>query len=139
MQKTMVKACLFPALTGLLAGATAMAAAMLLGAAAAVKLEISISGYAVMVWLPVACGAFAAGLFAAAFAKEGKLLCGLAAAMLLWLVLLILLREYALSELVRGGVMLVSGMLGAMLPMRKRRNYKPGKAHARVRPRKGAF
>ena len=44
MQKTMVKACLFPALTGLLAGAAAMAAAMLLGAAAAVKLEISISG-----------------------------------------------------------------------------------------------
>ena len=61
------------------------------------------------------------------------------AAVLAGLVLLILLREYALSELVRGGVMLVSGMLGAMLRMRKRRNYKPGKAHARVRPRKGAF
>ena len=134
MQKPMVKACLFPVLIGLSAGAAVMAAAMLLGAMAAVKLELSLSGYAFVVWLP-ACGAFAAGLFAAAFAKEGKLLCGSAAAMLLWLALLIMLREYALSELIRGGIMLVTGILGALMTMRKRRKFKPGKAHARVRPR----
>ena len=139
MQKPMVKACLFPVLIGLLAGAAAMTAAMLLGAMAAVKLELALSGYAFVVWLPVACGAFAAGLFAAAFAKEGKLLCGLAATVLLWLALLLTLREIALSELARGGIMLVLGMLGTFMTMRKRRKFKPGKAHARVRPRKGAF
>lgn len=139
MQKIEVKSCLFPVLTGLLAGIAAVAAAMLLGALAAVKLELAPSGYSFMVWLPVAGGAFFAGLFGAAFAKETKFLCGLAAAVLLWVGLLLLLREIAVTELVRCIMMLAIGALGSLMASRKRQKFKPGKAHARVRPRRGSF
>ncbi len=139
VQKIEVKSYLFPVLTGLLAGVAAAAAMMLLGALAAVKLELAPSGYPFLVWLPVFTGAFAAGVFGAAFAKGTKLLCGSAAAVLLWVALVLLLREVAATELVRCGVMLLAGALGALMASRKRQRFKPGKAHARVRPRRGSF
>lgn len=139
MQKIGVKGCLFPVLTGLLAGVAILAAAMLLGALAAVKLELAPSGYGAMIWLPVVAGAFFAGLFGAAFAKEAKFFCGLIAAALLWVGLLLLLREIAVTELVRCVIMLAVGALGSLLVSRKRQKFKLGKAHARVRPRRGSF
>jgi hypothetical protein len=127
MRKTLVKDCLFPALIGLAVGAAAAAAILLLGALAAVKLQLSLTGYGPLSWLPVICGAISAGMAGAGAAKEGKLLSGMLAALLLWLVLLMLLESYQPAELLRGGVMLLGGALGAAAFRRKRRKFKPGK------------
>ncbi len=131
-----VKGYLFPIAIGLLAGSGVTAAMMLLTALAAVKLQLALSGYPAMVWIPVCFGGLAAGGFGSGFAGERKGLCGIAAAFLLWGISLALLQSPGWGELLRGGVLLLTGAAGAGMVCGRRTKFKPGKARPRVKPRR---
>ena len=104
-----VKGYLFPIAIGLLAGSAVTAVMMLLAAVFAVKLDMALSSYPILVWIPVCCGGLAAGSFGSGFAVERKGLCGIIAAFLLWGLSLLLLRSPGVGELLRGGVLLLTG------------------------------
>ena len=105
-------------------------------------LKLSDGGLRLLVWLPVIFGGFAAGGIGAGFAPDLKLPCGLLPALLLWAAVLLLQQEYGLMELLRGGVILLSGGVGAAAFSQGRKKFKPGKGRPgmrRARPRKGPF
>ena len=131
-----VKGYLFPIAIGLLAGSAVTAVMMLLAALFAVKLEMALSSYSMLVWIPVCCGGLAAGSFGSGFAVERKGLCGIIAAFLLWGLSLLLLQSPGVGELLRGGVLLLTGAAGAGMVCGKRAKFKPGKARSRVKPRR---
>ena len=137
-----LRGCIFPVAVGLICGAAAVLLMMLLSALGASELKLSDRGLSLLIWVPVLFGGFAAGATGAGFAPEFKLLCGILPAMLLWVVVLLLQREYSLLELVRGGAFFLSGGAGAMAFSRKRQHFKLGKGRPgmhKARPRKGPF
>lgn len=131
-----VKGFLFPIAIGLLAGSAVTAVMMPLSALCAVKLEMALSSYPMLIWIPVCMGGLAAGGFGSGFAGERKMLCGVIATVLLWGMSLLLLRSPGVGELLRGGVLLLTGTVGAGMVSGKRTKFKPGKARSRVRPRR---
>ena len=137
-----LKGLIFPLAAGWAGGMAAAAVLMLLCALAAPALGLSEGGFDLLVWLPAVLGGFAAGGFAAGFAPEWKLPCGAASALLVWAVVLLLQREYGAGELVRGGAILLAGLMGAAALSGGHRKSKPGKGRPgmrRARRRKGPF
>ena len=133
---------IFPVAAGFIGGVAAALIMMLLAALAASALKLSDGGLRLLVWLPVIFGGFAAGGMGAGFAPDLKLPCGLLPDLLLWAAVLLLQQEYGLMELLRGGVILLSGGAGAAAFSQGRKKFKPGKGRPgmrRARPRKGPF
>ena len=131
-----VKGYLFPIAIGLLAGSGVTAAMMLLTALAAVKLQLALSGYPAMVWIPVCFGGLAAGGFGSGFAGERKGLCGIAAAFFAVGDIACAAAKSRLGRAAAGCVLLLTGAAGAGMVCGRRTKFKPGKARPRVKPRR---
>jgi len=137
LQKLGARNYLYPVLTGIAAGAAAIAGGMLLAALIAAKTELALSAYPMFIWGVLILGGITAGAVGTGMAGQLKLVCGMVPAVILWMTALLLVKELTAAAVIRDAVIVAAGFIGCLLSAGKRRINRRKPRH-RARPRRGS-